>query len=225
MTSADCHRFLAEHDAEISSWWCAHRDEVVRLREEYCWPPRLTPAESLRRRAAVVRTVSDEVRRRRTISRATAEEVLRWGFNNDTTALDVLDDARLQTALDDGFAFLLRDDAERAALSFDGLPGIGISRVSKFLALADEARFGIYDSRVGFGLEDLVKDARPLIHIPPGRGRRGTTTSFREHARAFALLTCLLRELARRAGEDSATRRTLARPADIEMALFMRGGK
>jgi hypothetical protein len=189
MTSADCNRFLADHNAEISSWWSAHRDELVHLREVYCWPPRLTRAESLRRRAAVVRTVSDEVRRRRTITRATAEEVLRWGFNNDTAALDVLDDERLDRALTDGFAFLLRDDAERAARSFEGLSGIGIRRVSKFLSLADEDRFGIYDSRVGFGLEDLAKGGRPLIHIPPGRGRRGTTTSFREHARAFALWT------------------------------------
>ena len=74
-----------------------------------------------------------------------------------------------------------------AAAELVRLPGIGISRASKILALANQREFGIYDSRSAHGMSDLCDASRRLIAIPPGRVIRGDhkTKPKRESVRAI----------------------------------------
>ena len=208
---------------EISAWWEEHRGELASLRETIplAAPPFscrvLAPARGSRRarhgRGAPHRDDrSGDPLKPCSVGASTTTPVLSTCSTTD----------ELEQALSQGFSSLARDQVEDAAVAFERLRGIGISRISKLLALSSEERFGIYDSRVGAGLEDLQSQGRPLIHVPPGRGRRGTTTDFNELANAFALFTCLVRDLAMRARQDGI--QILERPADVEMALFMRGG-
>jgi len=57
-----------------------------------------------------------------------------------------------------------------------GLRNVGISRATKMLALSDQVRYGIYDSRAGNGLSPLVNEnGKPLIPVPFGRAIQGTS--------------------------------------------------
>lgn len=108
-----------------------------------------------------------------------------------------------------------------AAFRLGQLRGFGISRISKVVALADQDRFGIYDSRSAHGLSDLLDgQGNRIVPIPPGRVVRGDTRSKRDFCTAFANYTGLLRLLHTFAQAEYGT--IFPRVADIEMALFMR---
>jgi hypothetical protein len=208
----------------LTQWWTENGEQLVELRRTYRWPARLSTEESLSRREEVAQLVRDEAARSGRLTRPTVEAVLKWGFNNDASVLDALSDDEIRRSTADAIGHLRADRIVEAAVSATRPYGIGISRASKFLALTDESRFGIYDSRVGRGLAEYRVADGPVVEVPPGRGEPGTTTNGRELARAFAICTEVLRRLAALAAEGPAGL-LLQRPSDVEMALFMRGAR
>ena len=208
----------------LTQWWTANGDQLVELRRTYRWPQRMSTEESLRRREEVARLVRLEAAQSGRLTRPTVEAVLKWGFNNDASVLNDLSDDEINRSTADALGHLGAGRLVEAATSATSPHGIGISRASKFLALTDENRFGIYDSRVGRGLADYRVAGRRVVEIPPGRGEPGTTTRGPDLARGFAVCIEVLRRLAAFAAEGPAGQ-LLQRPADVEMALFMRGAR
>lgn len=206
----------------LRDWWARHGDQLVELRRTYRWPPQLTTEESLRRREEVAVRVRQDAAALARLTRPTVEAVLKWGFNGDASVLDSLTDDEIEGSTGDALSYLRDDQLAEAAEAATRPHGIGISRASKLLALSDEGRFGIYDSRVGRGLADFTVHGRHVVEVPSGRGERGTTTSGPALAQGFAVCTDVLRQLATFAGGGRAGE-VLRRPADVEMALFMRG--
>src|SRR5487761_827410 len=131
----DCAAWLKENEEVITKWWIARRYELREYREGYRWPRNLSTEESLRRRADIAQAVRTEVEGRGTITRRAAERVLEWG---GVRLPPNTDDLELENALDRGFVALKADDTEGAAHAISNLPGFGISRASKLLALSDE---------------------------------------------------------------------------------------
>ena len=98
---------------------------------------------------------------------------------------------------------LREDRVAGAARVLVRLPGIGISRASKVLALSNQDELGIYDSRSAHGLSDLCDAGGcPIIAIPPGRVIRGHAKSPNGFCAAFQEYTCVLRYLRDRAKAD-----------------------
>jgi hypothetical protein len=111
----------------------------------------------------------------------------------------------------------------QAARKLVELPRVGISRASKILALSDQCELGIYDSRSGHGLSDLVDHAgRRIIAIPPGRVITGDARTKDGYCRAFEEYTWVLRHFRTLAREDSSLGHVFSRVADLEMAFFVR---
>lgn len=208
----------------IRTWWDEHGEDLIDARRNYEWPEGTTTEESVRRRADVAEMVSAEVASEGHLTRPTLEAVFSWGFNNDVSALDKLSDNEIASSTRDAIQLLEAERLVEAALAAMRPRGIGISRASKYLALVDESRFGIYDSRVGRALATIVVDGQLVIPIPPDRGGRGTTTDSGRLAQGFSDCTFVLREVADLAARDGVDD-DLGRPADVEMGLFMLGGR
>jgi hypothetical protein len=85
------------------------------------------------------------------LSKSTFDSVIRWGLGTGSECSE----EEIERATQHAFELLKGGriaDAARA-LKF---PRIGISRISKVLALSDQHELGIYDSRSAHGLSDLM---------------------------------------------------------------------
>ena len=128
---------------------------------------------------------------------------------------------KIQHATKHAFEHLRDGRIAQAAKELVMLPGVGISRASKVLALSDQQEFGIYDSRSAHGLSDFVgSNGQRIIPIPPGRVIRG---DFRkDYCDAFEHYTWVLRHLRKLASTSDSLGREFGRVADLEVALFTR---
>jgi len=144
---------------------------------------------------------------------------MQWGFGTDSGCSDkeIAEATRL------AFRHLKADRIAEAALELVKLPGIGISRASKILALSDQNELGIYDSRSAHGLSDLFDSAgRRIVPIPPGRAIAGDNITKKDYCVAFQKYTWVLRHLRSLARNDDSLRAVFARVADFEIAFFTR---
>jgi hypothetical protein len=103
------------------------------------------------------------------------------------------------------------------------LPGIGVSRATKILALTDQRNLGIYDSHAAASLRPITEGGKPLIRVPPGMSKKlqGTSpVSQKQLADDYPKYNAVLRRLLENAEQDSKYGKAFRRVADVERALF-----
>jgi len=144
-----------------------------------------------------------------------------WGFGTESKCSD----NQIQDATRQAFQLLRQDQIAGAAWQLVQLPGIGISRASKVLALKNQNDFGIYDSHSAHGLSDLVDaSGNRVVLIPPGRNNLipGDHATKKQFCAAFERFTWVLREFRRMAALDRELCPIFTTVAEIEIALFSR---
>jgi hypothetical protein len=211
--------FIAAYRDDLCAFWNRTKDHLLRWRSLYEWPPGAVAEESLRRRAGLEKRIQAELDRQGCLSKSLFDKVIQWGFGTDSGCSD----REITQATRVAFDHLNANRLGQAATELVKLPGIGISRASKILALSDQSELGIYDSRSAHGISDLVDSAgRRIIAIPPGRVITGDGRTKDGYCIAFEEYTWVLRHLRMLARNDSSLGHVLLRVADLEMAYFMR---
>jgi hypothetical protein len=211
--------FINEHADALSAFWNQIKNRLLDWRAHYQWPTGAPPEASLNTRTQLEQRIRADLHRQGSLTKAVFDAVIRWGFGSDSGCSD--QDVQQATRL--AFRHLKANHLAEAARELIKLPRVGISRASKILALSDQGEFGIYDSRSGHGLSDLVDHAgRRLVAIPPGRVITGDPKTKDGYCRAFEEYTWVLRYFRTLALEDASLRPAFSRVADLEMAFFMR---
>lgn len=210
---------MNEYADALNGFWNRIKDHLLDWRSHYQWPPGTTTEGSLDTRTQLEQRIREELDRQGYLSKAAFDSVIRWGFGTDSGCSD----QEVQQATRLAFCHLKANHVAQAARELVKLPQVGISRASKILALSDQREFGIYDSRSGHGLSDLVDRAgRRVVAIPPGRVIAGDPKTKEEYCFAFERYTWVLRHFRTLAREDSSLGPAFSRVADLEMALFVR---
>ena len=211
--------FIDKFAEDLSAFWNRIKDHVLDWKYRYQWPPGAAPEGSHLTRTQLEQRIRAELDRQKCISKAAFDAVIRWGFGTDSGCSD--QEVRHATGL--AFDHLKTNHIAQAARELVNLPGVGISRASKILALSDQHELGIYDSRSAHGLSDLVDRAgRRIIVIPPGRVITGDGRTKDGYCSAFEEFTWVLRYFRDLARKDSSLGLAFSRVADLEMAFFTR---
>lgn len=204
--------------AVVDSYFERVADQLTKWRSQYEWPRGVCLEEALRRRAELSRLLAEDFQANGSLGAQSVAPVMLWGFGSQT----VPPEAALRAATAIAVPALERDHLRKASQPLLRLPNWGISRASKVLALWDQDRFGIYDSRVADGMSDLVLDGNPLVPVPPGRRVRGTSPRVGGWPAAFELFTTVVRRLRDRSRSDGRTRTAIRTASDVEIAFFSR---
>ncbi|MDQ3740604.1 MAG: hypothetical protein M3389_06630 [Actinomycetota bacterium] len=208
-----------EQREAVDRFWREHRHRLADLADALPWEGGTEARQALARKVEAERAGTGS------LSKDTFDRVLRWGFGRGST----LTEEEINHATREAFASLARGDATGAVNRLRQLRGIGVSRATKVLALADEANLGIYDSHAAAALQSITQDGKPLVPVPPGKSRqvRGLPTASQDQlAEAYPTYTAVLRRLLENAQKDRRFGKRFRRVADIEKALFAssRGG-
>jgi hypothetical protein len=211
--------FIDKYAEHLGAFWNRTRGRLLDWRSHYEWPPGASAEGSLNRRTQLEHQIRAELDGQRCLSKGTFDAAIRWGFGADSGCSE--QDVRQATGV--AFDHLKANRVAKAAWELVKLPGIGISRASKILALSDQREMGIYDSRSANGMSDLVDHTgRPIIVIPPGRVIAGDVRTKDQYCSAFEEYTWVLRHLRMLAQQDSSLAQVFSRVADVEMAYFVR---
>jgi len=214
--------FIAQHRVALERWWEEIKEQVLQWKLAYEWPREIKYEAAFKKRSELERAIKNDMNVHQFLSKDTFDAVMQWGFGHTSncSAHDIAD------ATKHAFGHLMEGRVAQAARALVKLPGVGISRANKVLALSDQQEFGIYDSRSAHGLSDCVgSNGQRIIPIPPGRVIRG---DFRkDYCDAFEHYTWVLRHLRdlALASTSESIRREFARVTDFEVALFMRSRK
>jgi len=153
------------------------------------------------------------------LDKTTFDAVMIWGFGHPSKLTENV----ITEATKIAFKYLAQERVKDAALILTRLPGIGISRASKILALSDQNNLGIYDSRAAHGLSDLYYDGQRMIPIPPGKVIAGDSHFATDNfCSAFERYIWVLRYLHICCQMDSSLSRNFSRVSDLEIAFFSR---
>lgn len=203
-------------DAEVRAvdeFWNREASGLASAAEELSWPGGGARREVLAAAAEQARSTKGF------LSKETFDEILKWGFGRASN----LTETDVQAATKEAFARLAQGDEAGALRRLRELPGIGVSRATKILALSDQQNLGVYDSHAAAALSSIRKGDRPLIAVPPGqsKGLKGTSTASQERlTRDYPKYTAVLRRLLENAKRDQRYARTFKGVADLEQALF-----
>ena len=201
----------------IARWVTLYGDQLIRALDEYdtAWPGGSAA------RDALADSITAEAAAEGSLSHESFQRISVWGFRRRVPGLD---DDSVRSATREAFRLRAAGQQDAAIRALCDLPGVGVSTASKVLAMSDPDRSAIYDSRAATALHELRdQDGRPLIPIPPGRGRRGSGTSS-QHADAYPHYLLILRAIVIIARLVPRLRR-LRTIEDVEKALFVLGGR
>src|SRR5947209_17061625 len=109
-------------------------------------------AGGLQRRESLAAVVEAQRAAKGALTMKTFDAVLKWGFGRGSN----LSEARIRSATRDAFALLGSGDQAGAVKRLQELPGVGVSRATKVLALADQMNLGIYDSHAAAALRPIA---------------------------------------------------------------------
>jgi hypothetical protein len=149
------------------------------------------------------------------ISVETFQKVMYWGFGQSPSAITA---DRIHTASAEAYRAVAQGRLSEAVLALLALPGVGPSRATKLIALANQATMGIYDSSVATTLNAAA--GGELVPVPPARGSARPHPSQKKLAEGFVLYTGVLRALHGRAVAEEELATDFPKVRDIELALF-----
>lgn len=211
--------FLNKYKNILAQYWKSIKPHILDWKNLYEWPKGTKLEESLAKRNKLEAAIKNEIKGKGYLSKKVFDDVMVWGFGRPSNN----NEEEIQQATQKAFHYLRQDKLKEAALELVKLPGVGISRASKVLALYDQYNLGIYDSRAADGLSDLIVDGRRFMPIPPGRVVVGDTNlSQDDFCSAFEKYVWVLRSLMDCAKDDVNIGRHFTKASDIEIALFAR---
>lgn len=213
----------ANRGVEPEQWWTEHGPAVISGRRNYCWPPNVDPATSLRRRSALAAECTDYARRTGTLSKELGAKIVAWGFNEATASIDALAPEVFESTLREALVLSSQGRLVEAATRVVELPRIGISTASKLLAFPSGGVQVIYDHRAAKALSGVSVDGH-AIPVPPSRSDPGTSSYAPTLCRGYGWYSQVVERLHAEAARDLVARRVLRSRDDIEMGLFMMGG-
>ncbi|MEN6327711.1 MAG: hypothetical protein ABFD18_16080 [Syntrophomonas sp.] len=185
----------------------------------YHWPQNKSLQEALLLRNQLEYRIKNDVNFQGYLSKNTFDAIMIWGFGHASN----LTEHAIKKVTISAFNYLSHDMLYEAALALTSLPGIGISRASKILALSDQSNLGIYDSRAAHGLSDLSFNGFRLLPIPPGRVISGDSHLSTEHfCTAFENYIWVLRYFVTCCQKDPSLSQHFIRVSDLEIAFFSR---
>lgn len=212
------HSFVHTQEAALNDYWQQVKTQVVAWKAAFEWPKGVHFEEAVARRDALEKDIKTDLQQGY-LTKATFDAVMKWGFGRPSKN----EAPEIEQATRQGFQKLAGGDLEGAALALCRLKFIGISSASKVLALADQARYGVYDSRIAHGLSDLVVDGKRALLIPPGRvvaGDVGVPNAV--FCAEFAKFNALLAHFHALAQQDAELKVHFSRVSDLEIAFFAR---
>ncbi|WP_196807227.1 hypothetical protein [Candidatus Solirubrobacter pratensis] len=122
--------------------------QLPEWRSRYEWPQGVPLDEALRRRAELASLLAEDFRANGSLGAQCIAPIMLWGFGSRA----VPPESALHAATALVVPVLDRYDLRGACQPLLRLPSWGTSRASKVLALWDQERFGVYDSRVADGI-------------------------------------------------------------------------
>jgi len=207
--------FIERHGDALSRFWNGIKGEIGKWKSHYEWPPGCKLQAAVEKRNALEQQVQADLKRG-DLSKDVFDSIMVWGFGAGSRCSG----EQISEAARRAFGHLQADRISEAAKALVELPGIGISRATKVLALSNQNELGIYDSRSAHGLSELSDAGRQIVPIPPGRVIAGDNKPPMALCEAFQEYIWVLRYLRCLAKQDGVLRTEFARVADIEMALF-----
>jgi hypothetical protein len=207
------------YEPALKNYWSKISSQLTNWKNSYQWPQNVFLQESLSLRNQLESRIQNDLNNRGYLDKTTFDAVMIWGFGRPSN----LTDTAIKEATQIAFKYLAQERLKDASLTLTKLPGIGISRASKILALSDQNNLGIYDSRAAHGLSDLSCDGRRMIPIPPGKVIAGDShLSTDNFCSAFEQYVWVLRGLHNYCQNDSTLSRHFGRVSDLEIAFFSR---
>lgn len=211
--------FIKTYKPTLENYWKTVSPSLMHWKQSYHWPNNVSLQKAVSLRNQLETLINDDLNNHEYLSKATFDSVMSWGFgrSSNVTANEI------KKATQIAFNYLAQEKLKEAALALTRLPGIGISRASKILAISDQNNLGIYDSRAAHGLSDLTYDGFRIIPIPPGRVIAGDSHLSTEHfCAAFEQYTWLLKYFQTCCQNDLSLNQDFRRISDIEIAFFSR---
>ena len=122
---------------DVDQLWEALRPSLKERRLRYSWPAGCTFEESLCLRAHLEVCIQRDLEQHGFVSFATFQKVMYWGFGRVPKQVTP---AALEHASAEAFAALRDGRLADAVSALIRLPGVGVSRATKILALSDQSR-------------------------------------------------------------------------------------
>jgi hypothetical protein len=211
-------RFLQVNGQAVINWTLENKVQLKQARDNYSWGKKAVEL-CVRERNELAKTINkNRIENDNGIDLETLDRVMKWGFNRKFPLRGKQEALNLMRR---AFGFLDSGDVVNASLTLMEVKGVGISRASKVLGLADQENLCIFDSRVGNALRGLKCDGKRVVLCPPGRvsGREYDVLSRQGWAEEYIQVIWVVQTI-----RDSL--RMMGTPynsADVEMALFMLG--
>jgi hypothetical protein len=213
--------FILSYRNLIASYWERISLKILYWKNSYQWPQGIYLTEAIAQRDKLEAALQNDLAMKGFITKKVFDDVMQWGFGRPSTNSD----EEIQKATKKAFEYLKQEQIVNAALALNRLPGIGISRASKILALSDQSELAIYDSRAAHGMSDLVQNGQKLIPIPPGRIIRGDPLSKEDFCQAFEKYIWVLRFLRDCAQTNKKLCKHFKKVSDLEIAFFAKSRK
>lgn len=208
--------FIQKHRCLLNDYWQNISSKILEWKNNYEWKGAHLK-EATRKRDSLEKSINNDLCEFDFITKEVFDKVMKWGFGKTSK----LSENEINEVTKETFRyFRYNNNISKAVKTLTKLNGIGISRASKILALSNQSKFGIYDSRAAHGLSDLLLNNRRLIPIPRGKVIEGDYIS--DIGEAFEKYTYVLTFLCHCARKDDELSNYFRRVADIEIALFAR---
>jgi len=149
----------------------------------------------------------------------TLDQICYWGFHR---TFPLRDEEMAKKITKEAFQYLDKGNFYEAVYKImKEINRVSISRASKIIGLSNQNDLCIYDSRVGYALEDLKKDEVKLVRCPPSQEQKKNfdADTYKIWARNYERLIWIIEIM-----KDYFKAKNLnLRAADIEMALCFTG--
>lgn len=209
--------FVQKYRCLLNDYWHTISSEILEWKNNYEWPKGVHLEEAIEIRGSLENSINNDLCEFGFITKEVFDKVMKWGFGKTSK----LSENEINEVTKEAFRyFRCSNDISKAVTILTRLNGIGISRASKILALSNQSKFGIYDSRAAHGLSDLLLNNKRLIPIPPGKVIEGDYMP--DIGEAFEKYIYVLTFLYHCAKKDNELSDYFERVADIEIALFAR---
>ncbi len=124
--------YIEQLETTLEQYWEHVSSQLLQWKLSYQWPPNVQLEEAILLRNKLEAKINNDLNFHGYLSRSTFDAVMTWGFGHSVNISDSVIHNTTRTA----FEFLSKKNLYQAALALTSLPGIGISRASKILALA-----------------------------------------------------------------------------------------
>lgn len=209
--------FIQGHRCLLHDYWQNISSKILEWKNNYEWPIGVHLKEAIEIRDSLESSINNNLCKFGFITKEIFDEVMKWGFGKPSE----LSENEINEVTKETFRyFRYNNNISKAVKILTKLKDIGISRASKILALSNQSKFGIYDSRAAHGLSDLLLNNKRLIPIPKGKVIEGDYIP--DLGEAFEKYIYVLTFLCHCARKDDELSNYFRRVADIEIALFAR---